>query len=194
MRGAVRRGMDRLKEGSSMRIVLVVIAALLLAAPGSAWNEPDSFRGVPWGVSQADALALLQKAGEKVSCYLPSLCNTTQVMIGPVPTQIGYGFGKENKFEMAMLSFIPGHYENMKAIFVERYGAPSSTMQQPVKNRMGATFTNEIAIWAGERVVISLSRFGSKLDESRAVISLKSAVDSGAEEKKKAITKGKDDL
>jgi hypothetical protein len=59
---------------------------------------------------------------------------------------------------------------------------------------MGAAYLNQIATWTGDRVVIELRRYGSKVDEGRAVISLKEFMDKKREDTEKAIKRGKDDL
>ena len=115
--------------------------------------------------------------------------------IGPVNVLAIYRFTPgADKLEQVLLSFDPTHYETLLTIFKERYGAPSSVQERTVQNRMGAKFTNESAIWNGERVTITLSRYGSKLDKGLAGISLKAAHERQREESEKALKKGKDDL
>jgi hypothetical protein len=51
-----------------------------------------------------------------------------------------------------------------------------------------------VAVWTGERVVIRIQRYSSKITEGSATIVLKEALDKRREETEKAIKKGKEDL
>lgn len=182
-----------------MRLLTFMLMSLLLATPALAWDEPDSFRGVPWGASLLELQTVLQRAGEDVDCkrYVPpfgGFCMGFGVKIGPAVVNNMYLFSKDGKFESVRMSFQVVHYPSLRAIFEERYGPPTTTRQEEIQNRMGAKFTNEISTWTGERVVISLRRYGSKVTEGRAQISLKSALERDREESEKAIKKGKEDL
>jgi hypothetical protein len=92
------------------------------------------------------------------------------------------------------LHFKPAQYDVLRVIFADRYGQPSAIRNEELKTRIGAAYTNQVATWTGDRVVIELRRYGSKVDEGRAVISLKEVFDKGREETERAIKKGKDDL
>ena len=182
---------------------LAVIALLALVTPltllgtyALAWNEPDGFRGVPWGSSREELRLHFQQAGDDVTCVATALgCNSPRLSIGPVPVRAFYLFTPgADKFEVALLTFASTHYAALRTIFQERYGAPSNVREKPLQDRTGATVTNETALWVGERVTISLSRYGSKLDQGRAWIGLKAALDRHIEESQKALKKGKDDL
>jgi hypothetical protein len=174
------------------KILAAFALVSLLAAPAMAFEEPDSFRGVKWGASRKDLRAQLQRAGDTVKCE-PTIGCRSPVMIGPSPVQASYLFTPgEDKFEVAYLSFAPMHYAALRTIFEERYGVPSNVQEQEIQNRMGAKYTNETAIWAGSLVTISLSRYGSKLDQGRAWIGLTAALDRQSEKTKGAIKKGKD--
>jgi hypothetical protein len=101
---------------------------------------------------------------------------------------------EDDKFTSAMLTFTPAQYEALRTIFSDRYGSPTSIRDEEVKTSMGVGYINQIATWVGERVVIRLRRYGSKVDEGSALIALKEAVDKRRDETEKAIKKGKDDL
>ena len=42
-----------------LHVAVVILVAMLAADPAFAFNEPDSFRGVPWGASEDDLQAKL---------------------------------------------------------------------------------------------------------------------------------------
>jgi hypothetical protein len=175
-----------------MKVVLIpairrlAMVALFVAfvTPAFAWDEPDGFRGVPWGASREELQVHLQRAGDTVTCSGTGMvgCTSRGLKIGPAVVNAAYFFAPDaDKFEVVYLSFGPTHYKALRAIFEERYGTPSK-------------FTNDTALWVGERVNISLNRHGSKLDQGNALIGLKTAFDRQREESQKAIKKGKDDL
>jgi hypothetical protein len=166
---------------------------LVIAASSAAWDEPDNFRGVPWGTSSTEARALLESSGEKTDCFGQRACVTARAKVGLAPVTITYMFD-DDKFTMAMLTFAPAQYEALRAIFSDRYGPSSAIRDEQIKTRMGVAYTNQVATWAGQRVFIELRRYGNKVDQGRAVISLKEALDKRREETEKAIKKGKDDL
>ena len=176
---------------------LAVVALLVaLVTPALAWDEPDGFRGVPWGASREELRVHLQRTGVSVTCGGKVLgCTGPQLSIGPASVRAYYLFAPDaDKFEVVLLTFAPAHYAALRTIFEERYGAPSRVHEQTMQSQMGAKFTNETALWVGERVTISLSRYGSKLDQGRAVIGLKAALERQREESEKALKKGKDGL
>lgn len=51
-------------EWVSFRVAVTLL--VVSASPALAWNEPDSFRGVPWGTSQEETKAALQKARDAI--------------------------------------------------------------------------------------------------------------------------------
>jgi hypothetical protein len=176
-----------------MLFVPVVSALLLLVVTGSAlgWNEPDDFRGVPWGASLQEARTLLESKGEEPDCRIDR-CNVPG-SIGPTRLLIEYIF-IENKFTLAMLTFLPSQYEMLHTIFSDRYGPPTWIEDEEVRTGMGVAYTNQVATWAGDRVVIELERYGSTINYGRAMISLKEFLDKEREETESAIKQGKADL
>ncbi len=175
-------------------VALALVAAL--ACPAFGWEEPDKFRGVPWGATLEEARALLKAAGDECSDLSPKgRCYVHRAKIGPVsPVSILFTFGKSNAFEHATLSFPASQYAAVRAILVDRYGTATRTKEETLQNRFGTKFTNEIVEWSGERVYIRLRRNGSELDKGSAIIGLKAALQREGEDREKALKKGKDDL
>ena len=179
---------------ATSQVALALVA--VLACPVFGWEEPDKFRGVPWGATLEEARALLKAAGDECSDLSPKgRCYVHRAKIGPVsPVSILFTFGKSNAFERAMLSFPVSQYAAVRAIFMDRYGTPTSTKEETLQNRFGAKFTNEIVEWSGERVYIGLRRYGSELDKGGGIIGLKAALEHESEDRQKALKRGKDDL
>jgi hypothetical protein len=179
-----------------MRLALALVAIVAISA-GSAfgWAEPEKFRGVPWGATKQEALTILQAAGaEKCSqVSSPGTC-MVNAHIGPVAAYISFHFGKSDAFEQAMLFFSPDSYGELRGIFIDRYGPPTATNETTIQNRFGATYTNEIVEWSGERVHIMLRRYFTTLDQGLGIIQLKTVYDRSREADEKARKKGKEDL
>jgi hypothetical protein len=140
-----------------------------------------------------EAKALLESKGEKLECFTSRMCLSLRVKIGPTQAHVTYDF-IDDKFTGAMLVFAPAQYETLRTIFADRYGPPSSIRDEELKPRAGAAYANEVAVWTGERVVIRIQRYSSKITEGSVTIVLKEALDKRREETEKAIKKGKEDL
>jgi hypothetical protein len=178
-------------------LLAVAASAVVLATPALAWNEPDSFRGVPWGATQEVARDLLSKR-EGIVCSDNGGCFTQDGKVGPVSVGIAYEFG-EGKLEAAILSFAPRDYDALLAIFRERYGAPTEVRNESAITMSDGsvvyTNVNPIATWTGRRVDIVLRRYGLRPERGEATITLKMAVERRRREQEKVIKKaGEDDL
>lgn len=72
----------------------------------------------------------------------------------------------EEKFVGFYLCVHTNHYANLRAMLIERYGQPSSTIQQPVQNRLGAVFDNEITVWRTPHGPMKLSQRSDQLHQA----------------------------
>jgi hypothetical protein len=193
---------DTQRGGNGRLRYALMLAMVLVAFPALAFNEPDSFRGVPWGATLEETKAALDKAWEATSpgvrdiskpdCLGNSYC-WMRAVVGRVAGTAGFHF-HEGKFVMGNLSFPSSRYVEIREIFVERYGQPTSTSEEVVKNKMGASFTNEYLRWRGEKVSITLRRYTDKLDTGRGTLVTKEEEERLAKQREKAIQKGKGDL
>ncbi len=172
-----------------MKIAAAIITAILaLVGTVSAWNEPDSFREVPWGASVKEAQAIL---GASATCR-PALCSQT-ALIGRAAVTFLYSF-REDHFVFAHLEFKAGDYEMLKAIFVEKYGPPTQTDQSEFISQGGASGVNEILQWDGDRVVMSLQKVEGRIDTGGAQVMLAEEAKRRDQELQRAIKKAIEDL
>ena len=165
-------------------LAALALALLLLASPALAWNEPENFRGIPWGATMPQAQGTLLKTWP-AGVTPPDCSRETGVcshpgQLGPVEVTYLYSF-KEDRFSFAEVRFQTIDYETVRRIFEERYGAPTL--------RHG-----DLNSWKGESVSVLLQRIGSRPMEGLGLITVKSAVSKETAEREKAIRKGKDDL
>jgi hypothetical protein len=134
------------------RISLVaVLCVLLLFTTGIvlAFNEPDGFRGLPWGASEAQ----MRKTVNILACedypkperWQGERFCAAEFTIGDVQVDAAYVF-RGNKFVRVGLSFPAQSFGRVAEIFQERYGPPTT------KGR-------DVLEWSGPNVAISVHRY-----------------------------------
>ena len=154
------------------RVLLLALAiSATLVASSLAFNEPVSFRGIPWKASEDSVRAMWPELRCHTSDHLyhwTRLCSTLDlVTIQGVPVKPTVGF-RSNEFGYVALTFGVAHFPTVEQFFVERYGPPTRQEQQPMVGPAGATVTNEVREWIGPKVSITLEKYGPSLTEGRA--------------------------
>jgi len=177
------------------RLIVSAVIVALLAAPALAWNEPDSFEGVPWGASQAEAKRVAAGRSEPLrSCFeaAPYQICTAAGTIGSVGSRILFLF-RDDKLVSGQWSFPSTSFDSVRSLFVERYGAPSTQKDEPLQTVDALRATNPILRWDGTSVVIELrAHAGGKFNEGLASISTKPEADRPEAERARAIQKGRE--
>jgi len=167
----------------------------LLAAPALAWDEPDSFQGVPWGASQAEAKRVAAARSEPLrSCFeaAPYQICTTAGAIGSVGATVLFLF-RDDKLVNGQWSFASTSFDTVRSLFVERYGAPSTQRDEPLQTVDALRATNRILRWDGNTVVIELrAHAGGNFDEGLASITTKPEADRPDAERAGAIQKSRE--
>lgn len=82
-----------------------------------------------------------------------------------VPANISLFF-YEDKFGLASALFASSDFARITAALREKYGKPSSVKTEPVTNRMGATFENQVLEWKKSGTAIRAEKYTSSLDDS----------------------------
>jgi hypothetical protein len=121
----------------------IIAAALLAVAPlcAQSWpEEPDGFKGVQFGADPKQARPALKAMGCSVP-YRGHYCKAVIEGGGFVIT--GFLIFHDTGFIKASGSFPPENYEDMRAIFIKKYGNPHSARQSVLQNRLGASFQQE---------------------------------------------------
>lgn len=166
--------------------ILAIVLALLVEAVG-AWDEPGGFRDIPWGSPPSVVKEKLPDLSCGKSCF-------GSLTIGQVRVFAMIEFETGGGMDFIYLSFPSSNFYQIKVAFVERYGEPTSRRSQTVQNRMGAQFENEILEWTGEKVVIDLQKYSSKLPDSRASIQTIEGRRARLERFREKVKEGKKDL
>jgi hypothetical protein len=144
------------RDGNAMtsRSVVVALVLLFAAIVGTAlgFNEPDGFRGVPWGATEAQVRkAIHVSACDDIAASERWMGNRycfAELSIGDVSVEATYTF-RGNKFVRVGLHFAPRTFDRMLSIFRERYGEPTRTKR-------------DFAEWAGVKVSITVQRYLSQ--------------------------------
>ena len=140
------------------------------AAPdGYVWNQqPDSFRGIPWGATEKEAKKITN-LGTCLSSRTKERNCSLMFKLGSVEMEAFLSF-QATGFVSVSGSFDSSSYQTVKSAFIEKYGTPTTTQTKTVQNRMNAQFEQEQMEWSGSAAHIVLSRFGSKLTEGFFII------------------------
>jgi hypothetical protein len=176
----------------SLRLWLLA-AVVIFVSPAVAWEEPDGFRGVTWG---APSSAVSAKIPE-IKCYEPNQIGASScsgvVTIGPVVASVHLLFTPTG-FEAVWINFKPRDFAAMRQIFVDRYGKPAEERSEPVQTRTGAKYDNVILTWTGDKAVIRLERFASRITDSFASIETRARHDREIGKLRDRVKEGKKDL
>jgi hypothetical protein len=166
-------------------VLLAVIASAGVVPTTHASNEPDGFRGVPWGTSED---ALREKLGETSAhgvlwdrCGLFTNANRwigDRFCAGAFPLagvrmDAVYTF-RRDRFTGVDMTFPSNDFETVAAIFRERFGAPTTAKEEVFTTKGGLKATNRIDEWIGPTIVIAIRQFGATIDQGPAALGLKS--------------------
>jgi hypothetical protein len=167
---------------------LVVLLVVVLSAPALAWDEPSDFRGVPWGAS----VETVKEKIPEMSCYESVACSG-DLWVGTVKTYTRLLL-RDGGLDAVIVAFPASDFATIKPIFIERYGQPTSTSTPEFQTKAGTRFENEVLLWVGKKVHVSLRRYGDSLTFGTGRIHTKAGLDEVERQLKERAKKGKKDL
>ena len=153
-------------------VVVSILFALALASVALAFDEPESFRGVPWGASEQQLRTTLGLTVGEHSCHEispeqrwlgDSMCFSL-FTLAETNVHAMYEF-RADHFVGVLLTFDSSNFERIAAVFIERYGAPTSEARPLFQTQGGLTATNQVMNWEGPAIQITLERYGNKITE-----------------------------
>jgi hypothetical protein len=97
---------------------------------------------------------------------------------------------EEDTLSSVYISFQSRDYETLKEIFIERYGKPTSSRQEPYQTQGGAISTDEILTWKGPHSFINLSRFGTSITHGSVLMGTNEALAASSKKREEAIKRG----
>lgn len=136
------------------RSVAVAVLFLFVAVGGVfAFNEPDGFRGVLWGASESDTVKAIGRTPAWLGCVdnppqdrvMGDRSCIDRTPIGSIEISAVYSF-RSDRLVRVELQFASGDFAQVLAIFVERYGRPTSRRQDALE-------------WSGTNTSVALHRF-----------------------------------
>lgn len=173
-----------------MKITFVVSILLLLGVTNSSYadtakwkNEPDNFRGVTFGATEADVKEIIPdlqckdtKSGR--SCYDP------YYKIGETITGCLLTFNG-GRFSGVYIVFKSEDYKNIKSLFIDKYGEPMKSVDFDIKTRAGIKQENNKLLWHGDKLIVSLQKYCGDLHNGCSYYMQKSALNRFSEEPEK---------
>jgi len=162
--------------------IVVAIALLLLCLPtlSFAYDEPDNFAGVKFGVDVRtqlpDCRAVFRDFERKLKtlddvyntrCYEDG--SSSLEHMGEIQRLVRIIFFGEvhSKLEQIELIFPSISAGALLTVLKQRYGEPTSTSQLPWKSLSGIETTNTHVEWQGKNVSIAFDERKSKINEGR---------------------------
>lgn len=136
-----------------------------------AWNEPDGFRGVPWGGPEEQ----LKKQLPVLGCGLnargiaPERQCSLFLNIGSVESFTTFGFRSGGLSSISIL-FKSKDFATMQAAFIEKYGRPTEINETKIKTRAGLEVPNRKLRWDGTKVFIELTQYSGTINDAYAEI------------------------
>ncbi len=157
--------------GKILTIVLVAMPAI-----AEAWNEPDGFRGLPWGTRESRIRLESGWAGcddLRDRSMADRVC-VVRSELGPAEIRAFLFLRQAEGLQSVFFTFDPTHYDAVRAIFLERYGEPTRRLPGRVRNLYGVERDTEELQWIGQRASVSLRKYDPKnglLADSQALVS-----------------------
>jgi hypothetical protein len=189
-----------------MKSLLAAISVLLAGylfqvEPSFSFDDPDNFRGIKWGSSQAEATEMITKQLRekgndwgKVTDLGDGVLNFSDtfgsIYTGPgydgIPVYFVMNF-LENRFAAAQLEFKPEDFNRIEQIFVKRYGGPTHVKNTEMQNAMRAKFMNREVEWIGKKVTIRLVKYAGSVTSGSGFIGQQVWLEHRAQRSKKRI-------
>ncbi len=152
---------------------IIASIVLFLCASAHAWNIPDGFKELKWGMSVDEVLNIwpYRFMGPHSSSSLPGLEifyewtaeGTPKLAIGKVPLKDIQLYFMNRKLAGVWLEFDSKHWSTLKKAMLVKFGQPTDQKTSIVQNPMGASFQKESLFWASKSLTIIASRFGSTI-------------------------------
>lgn len=115
----------------------VFLGSIALAQKAQPWKqEPDSFRDVPFGSTEAETN---QKLADELSCFDVGPYGRTcsgGFSIGDVGIKNSFWFDGDHLAHVS-IQFDSHNYDYLKDVFIQKYGPPRNRKSERLQNRMG---------------------------------------------------------
>jgi hypothetical protein len=155
-----------------------------LAQPQRWEKEPDSFMGMKFGevlpecpMVKPDPVFYIEYDYSKMRAE-NRLCFTRANTASPMmevqnlpdigmPITVNWPYLVNGLFEGFYFQFYNRNYDRLEALFIARYGEPTSREPVTLKNQVGLSFESTELNWRGTYVTITLAKYGSEFDKGK---------------------------
>jgi len=153
--------------------MIALVFFLTLCGSAQAWDEPDSFMGIKfWKPLNESIPACPNKnypySPDRSKCWTQDI-GRPMIQNAKIDDRLVYFFVDLVDNSVASLDayFHSSNFLKFAGIFKERYGAPTQTGSNQLKNLAGASFSSQVLLWKGKRLSISIQERGGleKLDQ-----------------------------
>lgn len=159
------------------------VFVLLLATYVHAFEEPEDFRGMKWGVTVEEANQIIQSQWDKrrQSGEILPYTNKTDYpvndrhwrleysdTIGAVTANFTLEF-LDKRFLAVLFSFDSRGFDVIDDAFKSRYGKPTVEYAKPLSNAFGATFIDQRRMWQFKDVQILLMKYADAKVSSASI-------------------------
>lgn len=100
----------------------------------------------------------------------------------------------DDKLGMARVTFSSDGFSNVAASMRDKYGEPTTKKAEPVTNRMGTTFENQILEWKNPGATIQAEKYATRVDKSSVKVFLDSYLTEFEKRRGAKVQQGAKDL
>ena len=156
-----------------LTVVILTAATNFALGENKPWpKEPKSFRGVPFGASEAEALYKIPSMGNcRNNETLGRMCLDSGFKIGDVPFVKNTFVFYDDKLVSVNVNFKSKDYDFIKDVFIEKYGEPKEIEREKVKTEAGIEYENEILTWRGDIIEIHVEKYSRNINNGIAIYS-----------------------
>lgn len=174
------------------KIALALLAISCTSAWSQTWSrEPTSVFGLklgaplkPGDLEPCDTKA--QDSGPLAFCRTDSVGYSAPFLVGGFPVrEFREGMLTVDDGVVSALMIQGNHsdYAQIRALLIERYGAPTKRVAAEVQNTAGAAFKSERLTWIGKRVSIVLIERSGRVDQTAVNFMHNASTASSAQER-----------
>lgn len=179
--------LDRLAKRFSLsgpwtREAVLALLFVVLSFPASAWNEPDGFRGVPWGggefpIRQDRGWRFCEDYTYRLNLVFGDRRCVQEIEIDRIPVHVSFYLRTGVGLQWVELRFDPKHFDRIRSIFTTDYGPPHRSETEQITPYVGLPMTNEILIWSGQKAAIMLRKYSRSIAHGGAFLWTVQALD-----------------
>lgn len=151
-----------------MNVVLFVLflAGHPRAKPAvRAWSlEPTSYRGVQFGATGKEVRTALPGLECNQIYTVAPFCADEFVIPDTATLHERFSFDSSGRLGQVDATFKTRDYEDLRRVYIEKFGPPTMTRAATIRNLMGASFPQEILTWVGSRITLILMNGNEAVD------------------------------